>query len=311
MENYKGRYVKVLKKNLGGLTSYYNTGDYLKVIEDKGNFCIEVEYAGILNVRAFKNRITSGDIEMMPVGFTPEFILPENWHVDITDDNYDILSKYFEKIHPYSTLYKKGIMGKYSETNVGMLSYGNAIKTSSYDFGQKITLEQFKTYVLKIPTQSKTFPILHSFPNEGCCNTTDKVFIDFLIKNFGITDSKTRSKNATAVGWNSKSYWYLIDVKSSGKPRYDISQLEPFYKKESYSDFIERIKKEEKKEQKEKQLILKNVNHEYTEERRQESSNSTKICGFDIKIRQADPIRGISLRSSKSKIRIGSNNSNY
>jgi hypothetical protein len=311
MENYKGRYIKVLKKNLGGTSSYYNTGDYLKVIEDKGKLCIEVEYAGVLNVRAYNNRINNGDIEIMPVGFTPEFILPENWHVVITKDNYDILSKYFATIHSHSKLYTTGVMGKYSKTGIGMVNNGK-LRTFSYDFGQEITLQQFETYVLKTPKQKSSFPILDKFPEEGCCNTTDKVFIDFLIKNFGISDSKTRTRFATAVGWNSKSYWYLVNVNSSSKPQFDISQLEPFYKKESYLDYIARVKKEDEQHQKEKQLILKNVDHEYTEERREKSSSSsTKICGSDIKIRQADPIRGISLRSSKSKIRIGSNNSNY
>lgn len=308
MENYKGRYIKVLKKNLGGDSSKYNTGDYLKVIEDKGKLCIEVEYAGVLNVRAFNNRINNGDIEMMPVGFTPEFILPEKWAIKLTRENYEILGQW-RTDGPIPRVEQFLTDQYFLHTPMALKKGYNALgKNSEYT---EITLEQFETYVLQTSKQKNSFPILDKFPETGCCNTTDKVFVDFLIKNFGITDSKTSVRSSTAIGWNSKSYWYLRSVNSSGKPKFDISQLEPFYKKESYSDYIEKIRKENKKEQEEKQLIFKTVDYEKSSNRSQKSCNSTKICGSDIKIRQADPIRGISLRSSKSKIRIRSNNSDY
>lgn len=110
-------------------------------------------------------------------------------------------------------------------------------------------------------------------------------------------------KFAKAIGWNSKSYWYLRGINSSSKPKFDITQLEPFYKQQFISDKDLDVVFKKKKQ---KQLINKTQSYEHNK-----SESSTKICGLNFKIRQGDPIRSISLRSSKSKIRIGSNNSYY
>lgn len=311
MENYKGRYVKVLKKNLGGDSSKYNIGDYLKILDDDSvSSCIKVEHAGSLFVRGFNNRIVTKDIEIMPVEFTPEFILPKKWAIKLTQENCEVLGKWRTDgpfLHLNIYLSKEEY---FLHTPMNDKEGFNVLgKNSEYT---EITFDQFKTHVLNTSNKVNSFPILDKFPEKGCCNTTDKVFINFLIKNFGISDLKTPSKFSKGIGWNSRSYWYLMNVNSSSKPQFDISQLKPFYeKKESYSDYIAKIKKKEEQEFKEKQLIFKTVDYEKSSNRRKKSCSSTKICGSDIKIRQADPIRGISLRSSKSKIRIGSNNSDY
>jgi hypothetical protein len=73
-KNIQGRYIKVLRHCLGGKSSMYKVGDYLKVIEDDGSECITAEYAGILHVRSNKHdrtRFDLGDIELMPDGFNP------------------------------------------------------------------------------------------------------------------------------------------------------------------------------------------------------------------------------------------------
>lgn len=49
----------------------------------------------------------------------PEFVLPELWHIIITTENYEILSKYFSNNLPHSVLYTKGIMGFYKENKLG------------------------------------------------------------------------------------------------------------------------------------------------------------------------------------------------
>lgn len=77
----------------------------------------------------------------------PEFVLPELWHIIITTENYEILSKYFSNNLPHSVLYTKGIMGFYKENKLGHTH--TQIKGYDWDFGIEITFEQFKKYVLK------------------------------------------------------------------------------------------------------------------------------------------------------------------
>lgn len=300
MENYKGRYVKVLRKNLGGNSSLYNTGDYLEVLEDLYQGCITVEYAGPLFVRGQNNRIELHDIEIMPLGFIPDFAFPKKWCVKITKQNIDKAKDLKNKELGFDFNYHYSIDGYYTPFDNSTKCHGLMSIPSDLT---EITWEQFETYVLKTPQQISFFPILDKFPEEGCCNTIDNNLIQFLVKNFGITDSKTPSKFAKAIGWNSKSYWYLRGINSSSKPKFDITQLEPFYKQQFISDKDLDVVFKKKKQ---KQLINKTQSYEHNK-----SESSTKICGLNFKIRQGDPIRSISLRSSKSKIRIGSNNSYY
>ena len=77
----------------------------------------------------------------------PEFVLPKLWHIIITTENYEILSKYFSNNSPHSVLYTKGIMGFYKENKLGHTH--TQIKGYDWDFGIEITFEQFKKYVLK------------------------------------------------------------------------------------------------------------------------------------------------------------------
>ena len=77
----------------------------------------------------------------------PEFVLPELWHIIITTENYEILSKYFSNNLPHSVLYTKGIMGFYKENKLGHTH--TQIKGYDWDFGIEITFDQFKKYVLK------------------------------------------------------------------------------------------------------------------------------------------------------------------
>ena len=77
----------------------------------------------------------------------PEFVLPKLWHIIITTENYEILSKYFSNNLPHSVLYTKGIMGFYKENKLGHTH--TQIKGYDWDFGIEITFDQFKKYVLK------------------------------------------------------------------------------------------------------------------------------------------------------------------
>lgn len=80
-----------------------------------------------------------------------EFVLPENWYVIVTKENRNILSKWrYENdnvllpIH-FITGMCKNDNGKVTKEHNGI----NGIKGDTYDFGKKITFDQFKRYVLK------------------------------------------------------------------------------------------------------------------------------------------------------------------
>ena len=76
--NYHGRYIKVLKKCLGGDNHKYDVGDYLKIISDDGvDSCFQVQHAGSLRIRGGNpgnTRVDLKHIELMPVGFVPNII---------------------------------------------------------------------------------------------------------------------------------------------------------------------------------------------------------------------------------------------
>jgi hypothetical protein len=67
-----GRYVKVLSAALGGDSKKYKKGDYLKILEKVSPACYKVEHAGLLDLTSRgRNRITIGDVELMPADFWP------------------------------------------------------------------------------------------------------------------------------------------------------------------------------------------------------------------------------------------------
>ena len=81
----------------------------------------------------------------------PEFVLPDTWYVVVNKENLDTLSKWMFKNSNFK-LAIGGIVGKnnfqgcknskgWNETKI--------IKGKYYDFGNEITFEQFKKYVLK------------------------------------------------------------------------------------------------------------------------------------------------------------------
>lgn len=78
------------------------------------------------------------------------FELPKNYHVRVTEENQPVLAKWLEMHSPHY-LTDKHIAGVTLYTG-GKLSKGynpaDKIKDVGYDFGEEITYEQFKEYVL-------------------------------------------------------------------------------------------------------------------------------------------------------------------
>ena len=147
MENLKGRYIKVLNKCLGGLDTLYKVGDYLKILEDneRGN-CVVVELAGILSIRGDSSRILNKDIELMPKGFIPKYILPEKWCVKITKDNIDKAKQLKNKELGFPFNYDYSIGGYYTPFKNSIGCYGLINVASEL---KEISWERFGIYVLK------------------------------------------------------------------------------------------------------------------------------------------------------------------
>jgi len=67
---------------------------------------------------------------------------------------------------------------------------------------------------------------LTSFPSTGCCNSTDKRLLDFLIERNNGKSVKLEGRKS--VGWNNNSYWPVANIDNSTKPRYELKDLLPF-----------------------------------------------------------------------------------
>jgi len=88
-----------------------------------------------------------------------KFVLKENeisektnWWVQATDENYDIINKWFRE-RASCTANRHGKIGIYLNSSSALV-YGNITKhdppkASHYDFGEEITFEQFKQFILK------------------------------------------------------------------------------------------------------------------------------------------------------------------
>ena len=81
-----------------------------------------------------------------------EFILPDIWFITLTNENYDIVNNWFESLtNSKSSAYRTGICGYYknSQDKIYAGTTGGKSKESYFDFGDEISFEQFKQYVLK------------------------------------------------------------------------------------------------------------------------------------------------------------------
>lgn len=103
----------------------------------------------------------------------PEFVLPVNWYVIVTEENQNILSKWRYE-NNYNFLKIGYIVGMTKNGDGSIVEKGhNPIENircspsrCSYDFGNEITFEQFEKYVLKKDTN----------PNDVVTAVTDKYY---------------------------------------------------------------------------------------------------------------------------------------
>ena len=180
MKTFIPEYVECIKSNTNTFTInkiykikefFNNTNKFIVITDDLCS--IRCPFIGGLWL--FKSS-TKEAYDAQFVVKEPEFVLPELWHIIITPENYKILSKYFLNKLPHAILYTKGIMGIYRENRLGH-TQGN-IKGSDYDFGNEITLEQFKKYVLKeeiVVEEVKVIELLPQFKVIETIETITKV----------------------------------------------------------------------------------------------------------------------------------------
>lgn len=153
-----------------------------------------------------------------------EFVLPKLWHVVVTEENVDVLSKWrFGEEYPKHKLNIGYIVGFSSWQN----SKQHNPSDSRGSFGSEITFDQFKKYVLKETTQScQIIPIP---PTKQATLFDDRV---------EITDWKPKEGDAV---------WVVSSTKSSFEyKKYIFDASIPFEVGEKVSPFIKRTESEAK-----------------------------------------------------------------
>lgn len=143
---------------------------------------------------------------------TKEFILPPNWHVVVNKDNIDILSqwRFGKKLSNLLFFNCEHMCGMYHDCNGGYQIGHDLVKNIKVDnvcdFGQEITTEQFKQYVLKetiMKTQRITKTALKEIYNISCSDY--KKIITDLAKNFPFDDYVEISNEEVTKWFNASS----------------------------------------------------------------------------------------------------------
>ncbi len=112
------------------------------------------------SIGSYNNYINERNINQPFIEFSQidfeEFTLPEIWYTVITNENYNTLNKWFKANASTDTIdlygYKIGllsIVGKYKQNNIITVGMSSKPTGNNWTFGNEITFEQFKKYVLK------------------------------------------------------------------------------------------------------------------------------------------------------------------
>jgi len=185
-ESLVGRYIKVLSPSLGGSSTRYKKGDYLKVLKDPAeNYtCHSVEYINTLHIG---DRVRTGDIELMPKDWTPEtekvpfsvrndYRLPDKWCIKATSENnkflIDFLASRKNEFNGYTEFWKNPLPGlfyvHYPQKGPSTRGWGSIQQGYT-----EITFEQFKKHVLKHTEETNQFTnVTELLENYGKSGTT-------------------------------------------------------------------------------------------------------------------------------------------
>lgn len=170
-----------------------------------------------------------------------EFVLPEKWCIEVTDENRDILNNYRINIKKYS---------------ITPITYKYMYKDGSGDsftlfYAKEITFEQFKKYVLKQETMEKE--IIGYELRKDC-----EIYLEALNKISGsFSSQKDRPYNVGSIGsiyyngfkkagvlelWFEPVYATSEQtVSMNGKFNLTVRNKRVFHKNEDITDYIEEI----------------------------------------------------------------------
>lgn len=212
---------------------------------------------------------------------SPNNIIPEKWCIKMNNqDVIDYCNKY-GKIPPYqisNTLY-----AHFPDIN-GATSTDDIHKNYT-----EISLEFFREHILKKNNINK----LKEFPSEGCCESIDINFERYFRNKYGAPSYST-SGIIKGISWNSGGWWFVSNVKSCIRKKYEIEELEHFFKKENKEELINKLTTNKKEE-----------NYEHTSK-----NKSIKVCRPDFKVSEGLRKRGIGIKSTGVKILIGNRHCN-
>lgn len=170
-----GRYIKVLKKCLGGDSSKYEIGDYLLVLRKSGS-CYYVEHTGVLALNTpGRNRVVDGDVELMPEGFTPPFTKsPKLSHFPFEGSCFnftDSLVEYLKESREHAFSLEKGKGIVWNQTQYWFVNENTSKK--KYEVSQ---LLPFITVVL--PEHVKDYPLTPKECYNGHIKPGDRVRVE-------------------------------------------------------------------------------------------------------------------------------------
>jgi len=137
-----------------------------------------------------------------------------NWYIEITEENTDSVHKWYNKHWPKSLLEEGNLAGVYKNRNgkfqVGMLdSIKSDKKADTYDFGNEISFNDFKKYILKEDV----------FPENWCLKITKDNYpyisekrLQGLTVDYGFIHSKLNSDRKNFWCWAEHILFDSIEI---------------------------------------------------------------------------------------------------
>jgi hypothetical protein len=154
----KGKWYRTL---LGSYVKYFDTtseGIFRSsedIMYDSRKHCISYSHWGYYKAKGNFIEIDVSEIQQYLPDNHPDklsnkiFILPKNWYVIVTKENQDTIVKWADKDDiPIGNICGMCLT---HDTNRITIEHNprDTVKANNYDFGQEISFEQFKKYVLK------------------------------------------------------------------------------------------------------------------------------------------------------------------
>ncbi len=280
-KNKNSAFINLVQNEIHGNDNSINLYGY------KWGYAIQNTNCKSIKIRPYQEKSTffkDLPIKISSDGFEVEFTLPEKWCIVAKNtEQVSILNAFMHKNCKNYTGYTKS----WTIWENSYFHYPQATKNAHSSEVQKryeeITFEQFQKYVFKEP-------IMETQPKEWkICWKTKEIF------NATVGFAKRKDLEYCRESGLDESGNYLSFsgcFKDSKKSEITLEQFYQFTNQSSSSV----------------QSINNNLNNQ-SNVNQNNSQNGLKVCGSNFKISGSTPIRGVGLKSNRSKIIIGSNNS--